>query len=174
MRGATQGLEGNVSSAIGMVGGGYRGGPRHLFARSGGGPPRFHGGGWRGVGIYDPRGRRRGRVWARSAFRLRGSLGPRNGRAIYLRDRQGCRNFTRSKGGLGQVSELEAKARAKGLLGARDLQVGDDGTHPVAGLGDCDCISWTLSSNHRGCCSMASPLCEVNRPLLLRCGKFGF
>ena len=38
-------------------------------------------------------------VWARSAFRLRGSLAPRNGRAIYLRDRQGCRNFTRSKGG---------------------------------------------------------------------------
>ena len=37
-------------------------------------------------------------VWARSAFRLRGSLVPCNGRAIYLRDRQGCRNFTRSKG----------------------------------------------------------------------------
>ena len=28
---------------------------------------------------------------ARSAFRLKGSSVPRNGRAIYLRDRQGCR-----------------------------------------------------------------------------------
>ena len=58
-------------------------------------------------------------VWARSAFRLRGSLVPPNGRAIYLRDRQGCRKLHPVKGRLGQVSDLEAKARAKGLLGGR-------------------------------------------------------
>ena len=53
------------------------------------------GGGWASMTLAAEEGQTSGRV---SAFRLRGSLVPRNGRAIYLRDRQGCRNFTRSKG----------------------------------------------------------------------------
>ena len=105
-------------------------GVRHLYARSGGGSQNFRNRG----GAPMPPNPREADVWARSAFRLRGSLVPRA-------------TGVQSICAIGRDAEPSPGQKGGGTGGG----------HAPA--------PQTVS---------VSPLCGVNRPLLLRCGKFGF
>ena len=113
---------------------GFEGGA-HLCPRSGGGVSRFRRGVRGGVGHLCPRTRDgQTAVCARSVFRLRGSLVPRNGRAIYLRAIGKDAETSPGRRGWDRSPTWRQRRERKGCSAAGDLQVGDDGTHPVARL----------------------------------------